>query len=105
MTKMTKDELEALLRSLERKGMIESFIDADGEVRLRRTAKGNAVVDGEADWPEDSRYGLMALSSLGLPSQRGYDRAMSGAKQWADFLAKPRPSKSGEVVPMTRRAS
>jgi hypothetical protein len=47
----------------------------------------------------------MALSSLGLPSQRGYDRAMSGAKQWADFLAKPRPAKSGEVVPMTRRAS
>ena len=58
MTKMTKDELKALLRSLERKGMIESFIDADGEVYWRRTAKGNAVGDGEADWPKGSRYGL-----------------------------------------------
>jgi hypothetical protein len=75
MTKMTKDELKALLRSLERKGMIESlvnaslrslerkglmesFIDADGEVYWRRTAKGNAVADGEADWPKGSRYGL-----------------------------------------------
>ena len=75
MTKMTKDELKALLRSLdrkgmieslvkaslrslERKGMIESFIDIDGEVYWRCTAKGNAVADGEADWPKDSRYGL-----------------------------------------------
>ena len=75
MTKMKKDELKALLRSLERKGMIESlvnvalrslerkgmiesFIDADGEVYWRRTAKGNAVGDGEADWPKGSRYGL-----------------------------------------------
>ena len=64
MTKMTKDELKDLsllkasLRSLERKGMIESFIDADGEVRWRITAKGIAVGDGEADWQEDSRYGL-----------------------------------------------
>jgi hypothetical protein len=58
MTKMTKDELKAVLRSLERKGIIESFIDADGEVRWRTTAKGIAVDDGEADWPEDSRYGL-----------------------------------------------
>jgi len=58
MTKMTDDELIAVLRSLERKGMIESFIDADGEVYWRRTAKGNAVGDGEADWQDDSRYGL-----------------------------------------------
>ena len=75
MTKMTKDELiavlrslerkgvieslvKASLRSLERKGMIESFIDADGEVCWRRTAKGNAVADGKADWPKGSRYGL-----------------------------------------------
>jgi hypothetical protein len=75
MTKMPKDELIALLRSLdrngmfeslvkaslrslERKGLMESFIDADGEVRWRRTAKGNAVADGEADWPKGSRYGL-----------------------------------------------
>ena len=58
MTKMKKDELKALLRSLERKGMIESFIDADGEVYWRITAKGIAAGDGEADWPKDSRYGL-----------------------------------------------
>jgi len=58
MTKMTKDELKALLRSLERKGMIESFIDADGEVYWRITAKGIAAGDGEADWQDDSRYGL-----------------------------------------------
>jgi DNA-binding MarR family transcriptional regulator len=53
MTKMTKDELKAVLRALERKGMIESRIDADGEVRWRITAKGRAVRrairDGEAD--------------------------------------------------------
>jgi hypothetical protein len=55
---MTKDELIAVLRALERKGMIESRIFADGQVRLRITAKGRAVLDGEADWPEDSRYGL-----------------------------------------------
>ena len=58
MTKMTKDELIAVLRALERKGMIESRIDADGEVRWCITAKGRAVRDGEADRPEDSRYGL-----------------------------------------------
>ena len=58
MTKMTNDELIAVLRALERKGMIESRIDADGEVRWRITAKGIAVGDGEADWQEDSRYGL-----------------------------------------------
>jgi hypothetical protein len=58
MTKKTKDELIAVLRALERKGMIESRIDADGEVRWRITTKGIAVDDGEADWPEDSRYGL-----------------------------------------------
>ena len=58
MTKITMDELEGVLRSLERKGMIESFIDADGEVYWRRTAQGNAVGDGEADWQDDSRYGL-----------------------------------------------
>ena len=55
---MTNDELKAVLRALERKGMIESRIDADGEVRWRITAKGIAVDDGEADLPEDSRYGL-----------------------------------------------
>ena len=37
--------------------MIESFIDADGEVYWRITAKGIAAGDGEADWP-GSRYGL-----------------------------------------------
>lgn len=58
MTKMTNDELKAVLRALERKGMIESRIDADGEVSWRITAKGIAVRDGEADWQEDSRYGL-----------------------------------------------
>jgi hypothetical protein len=58
MTKMTDDELIAVLRSLERKGMIESFIDADGEVYWRITAKGIAAGDGEADWQDDSRYGL-----------------------------------------------
>ena len=55
---MTKDELIAVLPALERKGMIQSRIDADGEVRWRITAKGIAVGDGEADWQEDSRYGL-----------------------------------------------
>ena len=55
---MTKDELIAVLRALERKGMIQSRIDADGEVRWRITAKGIANGDGEADWREDSRYGL-----------------------------------------------
>ena len=38
--------------------MIESFIDADGEVYWRITAKGIAAGDGEADWQDDSRYGL-----------------------------------------------
>jgi len=58
MTKMTDDELIAVLRSLERNGMIESFIDADGKVYWRITAKGIAAGDGEADWQDDSRYGL-----------------------------------------------
>ena len=58
MTKMTIDELIAVLRAFERKGMIESRIDADGEVRWRITAKGIAVDDGEADLPKGSRYGL-----------------------------------------------
>ncbi len=58
MTKMTNDELIAVLRALERKGMIESRIDADGEVRWRMTAKGIAVGDGETDCSEDSRYEL-----------------------------------------------
>ena len=58
MTKMTMDELEAVLRSLERKGMMESFIGAEGEARWRITGKGIAVLDGEADLPEDSRCGL-----------------------------------------------
>jgi len=58
MTKMTDDELIAVLRALERKGMIESRIDAGGEVRWRITAKGMANGDGDADWQEDSRYGL-----------------------------------------------
>jgi hypothetical protein len=53
-----EDELIAVLRALERKGMIQSRIDADGEVRWRITAKGIAVGDGEADLPEDSRCGL-----------------------------------------------
>ena len=57
MTKMTDDELIAVLRALERKGMIESRI-IDGEVQWRITAKGRAIRDGEADRPEDSRYGL-----------------------------------------------
>lgn len=38
--------------------MIESRSDADGEVRWRITAKGIAVGDGDADWQEDSQYGL-----------------------------------------------
>jgi hypothetical protein len=58
MTKMTRDELIAVLRALERKGMIESRNFADGEVRWRITAKGLAVRDGDAEWPEDGRYGL-----------------------------------------------
>ena len=56
MTKMTNDELIAVLRALERKGMIESRIGEDGEVRWRITAKGIAA--GEADWQDGSRYGL-----------------------------------------------
>ena len=58
MTKMTDDELIAVLRALERKGMIESRIDEDGGVRWRVTAKGMAVGDDDADWLEDGRYGL-----------------------------------------------
>jgi hypothetical protein len=54
---MTKDELMAELRSLERKGIIESRI-IDGKVKWRLTAKGIAVCDGEAGWPKGSRYGL-----------------------------------------------
>jgi len=63
MTKMTKDEEElmAALRALERQGRIESRI-IDGQVQWRITAKGRAIRrakrDGEADWQEDSRYGL-----------------------------------------------
>jgi DNA-binding PadR family transcriptional regulator len=55
MTKMTNDELIAVLRALERKGLIESRI-VDGEVRWRITAKGVAVGFGDA--VKDSRYGL-----------------------------------------------
>jgi hypothetical protein len=44
MTRMTNDELIAVLRALERKGMIESRIFADGEVRWRITSKGIAVL-------------------------------------------------------------
>jgi DNA-binding PadR family transcriptional regulator len=58
MTKMTNDELIAVLRALERKGLIESRIDADGEVRWRIIPKGVAVGFGDAARPEDSRYGL-----------------------------------------------
>jgi hypothetical protein len=58
MTKMTEDELIAVLCALERKEIIESRIDADGDVYWRITAKGIAVRHGEADWQEDSRYGL-----------------------------------------------
>jgi len=58
MTKMTKDELIGELRSLERRGLAESFIDTDGKVKWRLTAKGIAVCDGEAGWPKGSRYGL-----------------------------------------------
>ena len=54
---MTEDELKAVLRALERKGLIESRLFADGEVRWRITAKGVAVGFGDAD-PEDSRNGL-----------------------------------------------
>jgi DNA-binding HxlR family transcriptional regulator len=61
MTKMTEEELMAALRSLERQGRIESRI-VDGEVQWRITAKGRvvrrAIRDGDADWQEDSRYGL-----------------------------------------------
>ena len=53
---MTNDKLIAVLRALERKGMIESRIGEDGEVRWRITAKGIAA--GEADWQEDIRHGL-----------------------------------------------
>jgi hypothetical protein len=52
------DELDAVLRVLERNGMAESFIGAAGEVRWRITAKGIAVLNGGADLPEDSRCGL-----------------------------------------------
>jgi hypothetical protein len=55
---MTEDKLIAVLRALERKGIIESRVFADGEVRWRITAQGIAVRDGEADWQEASRYGL-----------------------------------------------
>jgi hypothetical protein len=55
---MTNDELDVVLRALERNGMAESFIGAAGEVRWRITAKGIAVLNGEADLPEDSRCGL-----------------------------------------------
>jgi hypothetical protein len=61
MTKMTEEELMAALRSLERQVRIESRI-VDGEVQWRITAKGiaarRAIRDGDADWQEDSRYGL-----------------------------------------------
>jgi hypothetical protein len=55
---MAKDELIAVLCALERKGMIDSRVDADGEVRWRIIAKGIAVGDGDAVWQEDGRYGL-----------------------------------------------
>ena len=54
--------IDAALRSLERDGLIESFIDADGKVCWRITAKvrvvRRAIRDGDAAWQEDSRYGL-----------------------------------------------
>jgi hypothetical protein len=55
MTKMTDDELIAVLRALERKGLIESRLFADGEVQWCITAKGVALGFGDA---EHSRYGL-----------------------------------------------
>jgi hypothetical protein len=48
----------AALRSLERDGLMESFINDDGEVHWRLTAKGIAVGDDDAAWQEDSRHGL-----------------------------------------------
>ena len=55
MTKMTNDELIAVLRALERKGMVDSCI-VDGEVQWRFTAKCNAA--SKADWQEAIRIGL-----------------------------------------------
>jgi hypothetical protein len=48
-----KDNVALVLRSLERKGLVESFIGADGQVRWRATDKRPpddlGDVDGELD--------------------------------------------------------
>jgi len=54
MTKMT--DVIAALRSLERRGLVESFIGTDGEVYWYFTAK--ATPQAMRDWQEDSRWGL-----------------------------------------------
>ena len=54
MTKMT--DVIAALRSLERRGLVESFIGTDGEVCWWFTEK--ATPQAMRDWQEDSRYGL-----------------------------------------------
>jgi hypothetical protein len=56
MTKMTNDEVIAVLRSLEPRGVVERFIDTDGEVYWWFTAK--ATPQAMRDWQDDSRYGL-----------------------------------------------
>ena len=56
MTKVTMDEVIAVLRSLERRGLVDSRIGEDGEVYWWFTAK--ATPQAMRDWQEDSRYGL-----------------------------------------------
>jgi hypothetical protein len=56
MTKITMEEVIAVLRSLERRGLVESFIGTDGEVCWWFTEK--ATPQAMRDWAKGSRYGL-----------------------------------------------
>ena len=64
MTKITMDEVIAVLRSLERRGLVESFIDTDGEVCWWFTAK--ATPQAMRDWQEDSRLFCRSDVSAGV---------------------------------------
>jgi len=50
--------IDAALRSLERDGLIESFIDDDGEVRWRHTAAGKKAIEKGVPLPPPGRCEL-----------------------------------------------
>jgi hypothetical protein len=67
---MEKKNLEltrAVLRSLEREGLIVSRLDPDGQVRWRITEKGRLQGPNEMDAADEPESALPAFSTLKLP--------------------------------------